>query len=275
MGGRAVYAGIDVGDKSYFLARERESAKTKRTIYATTIPSGDLVVRGQSLFHQLGVSCLFIDQRPEADIARSLALALNGLNEMLVWPKVDDIKDSYFSLAGGLVWDGPSKMFRGLKCAVVRFDKKQIGAGIEHAFDVFEEGGHTKFVPLIKCNRQDSIDRVVRELLTPSEGVVEYFDGKPRELPSMLLPRRSNKIVDMLEAHLITGSEREKLPDNTKGDYVDQCANHFLLADAYSALAEGEGLGSRPLATLPFIPIQINDRFAQGRADRAERSILG
>jgi len=49
----------------------------------------------------------------------------------------------------------------------------------------------------------------------------------------------------MLETHIITGSEREIMPDGNKGDYVDKCANHFLLADAYSALAESEGLGSR------------------------------
>jgi len=44
-------------------------------------------------------------------------------------------------------------------------------------------------------------------------------------------------ILDTVEAHLITGSEREKETDGSLGDYVDGCESHFLLADAYSALA--------------------------------------
>lgn len=48
----------------------------------------------------------------------------------------------------------------------------------------------------------------------------------------------------LIEAHLVTGSERAKEKDGTLGDYVDQCANHLLLADGYSALAENEVLGS-------------------------------
>lgn len=271
--GRPVFAGIDVGDKSYFFARERESAKLKRAIYVATISSGDLVARAQSLVDQLGVSCLFIDQRPEADLSRSLALALNGLNAIAKWPDDPDPAKSY--VLGGLSWNGDKGRWFGLRCAVVRFDKKQIGAGIEHGLDIFEEGGQTKFVPLIRCNRQDSIDRVVREFLTPAEGVSEYFDGRPRELPSMLLPRRNNKIVETLEAHLITGSEREKLADGTKGDYVDQCANHFLLADAYSALAEGEGINSKPIPAGRFVPLLTGGKIGHILQERRERRILG
>ena len=40
-------------------------------------------------------------------------------------------------------------------------------------------------------------------------------------------------IVETLEAHLVTGSEKDD-----KGEFVDGCENHLLLADGYSALAE-------------------------------------
>jgi hypothetical protein len=243
--GRAVYAGIDVGDKSFFIAKERESGMRKRVIYATTFPSADIVSRGVALFHSIGITCLFIDQRPEASKARSLALALNGLADLTEWPAVPDPiygEDVHLSLPGGLTWDGRKGIWKKLRCAVVRFDKKQEGAGIEHAFDQFDEGGLKKFVPLIKCNRQDSIDRVVRELLTPDEGVTEHFDGVMRVEPATLLPRRGVAIIDEVAAHFITGSERERKDNGDIGDYVDGCTNHFLLADAYSALAEGEGM---------------------------------
>ena len=126
----------------------------------------------------------------------------------------------------------------------------------------FDEGGTTKFVPLINVNRYETIDRAVRELLTPAESVVEVVEGVIREEPALLLPgcassyagaspggAARNPIPGLIEAHLVTGSERAKEKDGTLGDYVDQCANHLLLADAYSALAEleaGERVQPRP-----------------------------
>jgi hypothetical protein len=274
--GRPVYGGIDVGDKSYFIAKERESAKRKRIIYAATMPSADIVTRGVSLFHAIGLSCLFIDQRPEASKARSLALALNGLADLRAWPAIPEGPEAYLRLPGGLIWNGRKQRWENLRCAVVRFDKKQEGAGIEHAFDEFDEGGLKKFVPLIKCNRQDSIDRVVRELLTPDEGVVEHFDGIARQEPMTLLPRRSTApIIDEVCAHFITGSERERKEGKTEiGDYVDGCANHFLLADAYSALAEGENLNGVGTPPGKFMPMHRSNRFARGMAERRDRRVI-
>jgi hypothetical protein len=95
------------------------------------------------------------------------------------------------------------------------------------------------------------MDRVVREFLTPAEGVVEMVAappslqssgaaGKVRETPAMLLPRMVSgrpPVLDLVEAHLLAGSERMKEADGSLGDYVDGCENHFLLANGYSALA--------------------------------------
>ena len=58
--------------------------------------------------------------------------------------------------------------------------------------------------------------------------------------PVMLLPQRvagSPKILEDLDSHLIIGSARDEV-DGEKGDYVDKCDNHLLLANAYSGLAE-------------------------------------
>ncbi len=243
--GRPRFGGLDIGDKSWFAVRECESDRRKRLIYAASIPSSDVVARAASLFRSLGLQCLLIDQRPEPNISRSVALELNGLNAVEHWPEVPALtdQDAYITFPGGLVWDGKKGRWINLKCAVVNFSRTKLGSGVVHGFDQFPMGGHKKFVPLITCNRQETIDVAVRELLTPAEGVVDYLGGVPREEPLMLLPRPGlHPIVETLVAHLITGSEREKKEGGEMGNYVDECANHLLLADAYSALAEGEVL---------------------------------
>jgi hypothetical protein len=248
--GAFAVAGLDMGDRCWFLSREVESAAVKRLLWVEQIPSANVVARAASLFDLLKLSALFIDQRPLVNESRTLALILNGLNELTKWPAVPEDKDAWMSLPGGLTWDARNQKWIGLKCAVVRFDKKKIGAGIRQGFDVFEDGGQTKFVPLIDCNRFETIDRVVREFLTPKENVVEVVGGAVRQNPAMRLPRivpGSPKVLEILDAHLITGSEREKEDDGTVGDYVDQAENHFLLANGYSGLAELIAARSKPV----------------------------
>lgn len=267
--GRAVYGGLDTGDRCWFLTREVESAERKRVIFAAGIPAGDMVTRGISLFHQLGMTCLFIDQRPLVSQARALALELNGLNAITHWPAPPE-GNTFTTLDSGLTWDGNSGRWGNLKCAVVRFDKKSIGAGIEQGVDVFEEDGQTKFVPLIRCNRYETIDRVVREFLTPAESVVEIVNGLVREMPAMLLPRMTTPVAQTLEEHIVTGSERVKEKDGSPGDYVDGVANHLLLADGYSALAEIVAGRSPTNTTQKMIPFSKLSRW-----NRNDRCCLG
>ena len=261
--GRVVYAGVDVGDKSWFIARERESQHRKRIIFATSMASSDLASRCASLFRSMGITCLFVDQRPEAVQARTLALDLNGLAALKEWPKLPDplTGPGVHMRVGdqGLAWDGEKGQWKNLRCAVVRFDKKQQGGGIEHAFDEFDRDDKKMFVPLIKCNRQDSIDRVVRELLTNQEGEIDYIDNAIRTEPVTLLPRKGNDAVETMTQHFITGSERARQDKNNElGDYVDGCANHFLLANAYSALAEGEAIHG-VAAPFFFEPVEVKN----------------
>ena len=249
------FGGLDMGDRCWFIAREcvpqgQSGQPYNRLLAVEKISAGDVVGRAQLLFQRTGISALFVDERPLVNESRTLALALNGLQMIEHWPKVDFAnKESYVTLPGGLVWDGRNQKWRGLKCAVVRFTKNKLGAGIEHIAVEFEENGQKKFVPGIACNRYETIDRAVREFLTPTEGVVEIINGKVRENPAMLLPRQltgSSPILATVDSHLIVGSEREKEEDGTLGEYVDGCENHLLLADGYSSLAQVVCAGSQP-----------------------------
>jgi hypothetical protein len=234
------FGGLDMGDRCWLFARENDGHHN-RLLAAERMSAGDVVARAQSLFHRLGLSALFIDERPLVNESRTIAMALNGLLDLAYWPKITNEKEAYITLPGGLTWDGRNSRWLNLKCAVVRFTKNKLGAGIEQSIVFFDEGGQTKFVPCIACNRFETIDRVVREFLTPAEGVVEVLGGKVRETPAMLLPRQNPgcpPILSTVDAHLITGSEREKAADGTMGEYVDACENHLLLADGYSKLAQ-------------------------------------
>jgi hypothetical protein len=242
-----LYAGLDIGDRCWMITRAVGPDEHKRIIRADKIASGDVVSRVKSLVSANKISCLFIDERPLVNEARTLALALNEL-EGVDFPKVDwDSKDCHVSFAGdrGLTWDGRNQKWLNLRCAVVRFTKTKLGAGVSQSHVEFEEGGRTKVVPLIECNRFETIDRAVREFLTPAENVIEVVSDRTgnhvRQTPAVLLPKRTPgapAILETLDAHLLAGSQREKDKSGELGDYLDGIENHLLLADGYSALAE-------------------------------------
>lgn len=277
-------AGLDTGGRCWLATREIHSPSEKRLVRVDKIALGDMVARTQLLWAQLGLSALFIDENPAVDEARTLALIFNGLDTLRDFPRLDfKSKDSYFSLPNGLTWDGRNQVWRALRCAVVRFSKRQLGMGIEHSAVEFTEAGQTKFVPLIACNRFETIDRVVKEFLTPAENVLEVVEhqGKRivRQEPSMRLPRRvagSPGILETLDEHLLTGSQRAKEEKTGElGDYVDKCENHFLLANAYGGLAEGVATGNQNQFKAGSIHVFENSRRSQIVAGRRERSVQG
>ncbi len=249
--GQPRFAGLDTGDRCFFTVRETASPADKRLVYAAQVAVGDVVAKVSRLCAAHGVQTLFIDERPAVSEARTLALILNGLTEIgTAWPRVNwKDKTTYVALPGGLTWDGANQKWLNLRCAVVRFSKNQLGAGIEQSGAEFEENGQTKFVPLIACNRFESIDRVVREFLTPTENVVEVIKvegrNQVRQLPAMRLPLRTPGapgILEVVEQHFLAGSQRAKDEKTAEiGDYLDGIENHFLLANAYSGLAETIG----------------------------------
>jgi hypothetical protein len=245
------FAGLDTGDRCWYVCREVAGPPDKRLVTAAQIAVGDLVGRVVTQFQADAAAVLFIDERPAVSEARTIALALNGLTDCDTWPAVDwRDRSSYIALPGGLTWDGRQQRWLNLRCAVVRFTKNQLGAGIEQGAAEFVENGRTKFVPMIACNRFETIDRVVREFLTPKENVLESVEtesGKReiRQLPAMRLPLQrpgAPVILEAVASHFLAGSQRVKDEKTGQlGEYVDGIDNHFLLANGYSALAETIG----------------------------------
>jgi hypothetical protein len=262
--GTAGYGGLDTGNTCWFVAREVTSDVEKRIVHAEDIPLANVVRRAETLFHKMGLTALFIDARPAVNEARMLTYLLNGVNN-IKWPVVKDPEKARIILPGGLEWNGEKGEWVNLRCAVVEFTKSA-GAGITQKLGQEQADGVTKFFPIIQCSRFDSIDRVITEFLTPEENIYRMHDGKIYDEPVMLLPRRvdgSPKILETLERHLITGSAREE-KDGEKGDYVDKCDNHLLLANAYSGIAE-----HLVQAMVPSAPVEFETMG--GSEDRGRR----
>jgi hypothetical protein len=245
--GCASYAGVDTGNRCWFFAREVEDDFTKRALWAEQIPLGDVVRRVVSLARTLDVGCLMVDAHPHVDQARSITYALNGL-EGIKWPVVENPEKERIEFPGGLVWDGPNNRWENLRAAVVQFTVKP-GGGTVQRIGTDEQDGVKRLYPILQVSRFDLLNRVVNEFLTPKEQVNRVnADGEVVEHPVMRLPQKvagSPAIVETLDAHLITGSDKDD-----KGDFVDECENHLLLADGYSALAELIGGAKRePVGT--------------------------
>lgn len=245
------FAGLDTGNRCWFVSRDVFGEERKRINWAEQIPLSQMVARTEALFHKLGISCLAIDANPAVDEARTLCYKLNGLEGIDWLPFNGKPPEARLQFPGGLVWDGANKRWEGLRCFVVEFAVKQ-GGGIVHKLGIAPQGGFNQFYPVIQCNRFESINRVVNEFLTPAENVIRVVNGKLLEEPVMRLPRReagSPPIVETLDAHLITGSKRAAKDGGEALDYVDGCENHLLLGDAYSGLAEmvgGHGVVAKP-----------------------------
>lgn len=234
------FAGMDTGNRCWFVARDVFGEDRKRIAWAEQVPLSQMVARAEVLFHKLGITCLSIDANPAVDEARTLCYKLNGLEGIDWLPYNGKAPEARLQFPGGLVWDGANKRWEGLRCFVVEFAVKQ-GGGIIHKLGIDPQGGFNRFYPVIQCNRFESINRVVNEFLTPAENVIRVVDGNLLEEPVMRLPRRevgSPPIIETLDAHLITGSKRAAKNGGEAMDYVDGCENHLLLANAYSGLSE-------------------------------------
>ena len=253
------YAGVDTGNRCWFFAREVESEFIKRTLWAEQIPLGDLVSRAVNLARTLNVGCLMVDAHPAVDQARSITYALNQC-EGIKWPVVADPDKSRIEFPNGLVWDGPNNRWENLRAAVVQFTVKQ-GGGTLQKLGVDEQDGVKRYYPIIQCNRFDLVNRAVNEFLGPKEQVTRVSNGVVVDEPVMRMCQRvpgSPAIVETLEAHLVTGSEK-----TDKGDFVDECENHLLLADGYSALAELLGAAVIQKAALALQTLPMKRRSAR------------
>jgi hypothetical protein len=220
--------------------RKRDARATgfpvKRLTWLEQLSAERVRERVPQVFALMGVSALFVDAGPLRDLARDLCFLLNGL--MNFRPSaISNPERAVIRFPNGLTWDGANQRWSGLRCAAVEFTLKE-GKGVVHKLGITQDG---LFYPVIACNRDETIERVVNELLTASENVIEVVDGKMRTTPTIRLPARgvaTPKIIETFDAHIISGSRRERDEHGHAEHFVDGCENHFLLSNAYSALAE-------------------------------------
>lgn len=272
--GAAVYAGLDTGDRCWFVARAVLGPARKRLLWAEQISAERVRARVPQLCATLGVAALFVDAGPLRDLARDLALQLNGLAGAAA-QRVDDPQRAYLALTPAVAWDGPAGRWRGLKAACVEFSLRD-GQGVRHKLGQTQDGA---FYPLIAADREETIQRIVNELLTAAEGVVEVLDGKLRTEPSFRLPSSvpgAPAVVETYLAHLLSGSRKERTADGKSERFVDGIENHFLLATAYAGLAEAVCDPARSAVAPPPLPRAFADsRSGRVLAARRERSVVG
>ncbi len=209
---RVRYAGLDMGDRCWFVALEMEWPEdlllsraefAVRLVWAEMISAERVRERVPELCRALGVKILCVDAGPLRDLSRDLC----------------------FTLGAGSAqrWDEAAAMWRYLRAATVEFTLRE-GQGIRQKTGVTQDGAQ---YPLVACNREETIARVIADLQHP---------GGPR----FLLPERTAQMPPILatyEQHLLAGSRQERSGDGKSLHYVDKCENHFLLATAYAALA--------------------------------------
>jgi hypothetical protein len=291
------FGGLDMGDQCWFVAREVEEKAPHqvRLLWIEPIAAERVRSRVPELFRQLGLSVLCVDAGPLRDLSRDLAFLLNDLDENSVPSSTDPALNISFSgsrhtpgsgavsevaaavPSGGaaLQWHASSEKWRGLRCAPVEFTQRE-GQGLRHKL-ARTQGG--RLYPLIAANRDETIQRVITELLPPSETrprLRELPDGTAELLSQQrfLLPTATEStraVLELYERHLLAGARQERTPDGRTLRYLDKCENHFLLATAYAALAESLLPSRSEIAVLPAIRPLPSPRGAQ----RRQRSVIG
>ena len=289
------YGGLDMGDQCWFVARaiETKAPHTARLLWIEPIAAERVRSRVPELFRLLNLRALCVDAGPLRDLSRDLAFLLNGLDEESVPSSTDPSRDIYFSRgredgtykADGtdeagwekpLQWHAASQKWRNVRCAPVEFTQRE-GQGLRHRLARTQEG---RLYPLLAAHRDESIQRVIQELLPPNETrprLLELADGTAQSVSTsrFLLPtatEESRAVLDLYERHLLSGARQERTSDGRSLRYVDRCENHFLLATAYAALAEL--LAPMQTEASPVVPIFRSLPLARGRS-RQERSVIG
>ena len=258
--GRVRFAGLDTGDRCWFHCREFDPATgRKATIWVEQIAAESVRARVPALFATMGVACLFVDAGPLRDLARDLCLMLNGIPADLPQAAHLDPKGSISFANGKLRWSGERAIWTGLRCAAVEFTGKP-GSGIIQQIRLTP--GNNTVYPVIACNRDETIDLAVQELLTAAEGVAQVgADGKLRTEPLWLLPADlpgAPAIVRTLHDHLLSGCRKEPDATGREEHYVDKCENHLLLAGTYARLAEAVAGDLRMRRRKTFLPREFS-----------------
>jgi hypothetical protein len=259
------YGGLDMGDQCWFVAREvdAKAPHQARLLWAEPIAAERVRTRVPELFRELGLSVLCVDAGPLRDLSRDLVFMLNGLDEETVASSGDPARNIYFSRRGGTAvkpdgaggavkaetfpdWHAASERWRNVRCAAVEFTQRE-GQGLRHKVARTQDG---RIYPLLAAHRDETIERVVQELLPPdgahprllerADGIAVQISSQRFVLPTATGPTcdQTRATLDLYERHLLAGARQERSSDGRTLRYLDKCENHFLLATAYAALAE-------------------------------------
>ena len=244
------YGGLDMGDQCWFVARavDAKPPHLVRLLWIEPIAAERVRARVPELFRELRLTALCVDAGPLRDLSRDLVFLLNGMEEggrkkeEGRSERQADGGPSTFTLHPSAFWDERKERWRNVRCMAVEFTQRE-GQGLRHKFARTQEG---RTYPLLAANRDETIERVVQELLPPGVGdprLIENRDGTAAAIPTQrfFLPKPADEtrsVLEVYERHLLAGARRERSPDGKTLRYIDKCENHFLLATAYAALAE-------------------------------------
>jgi hypothetical protein len=226
------YAGLDLGDQCWFVARAVDSKAPHdvRLLWVEPMAAERVRSRVPELFRELNLRALCVDAGPLRDLARDLVFQLNRT----------DGTDRTNRTDGTVRWNEAAQKWRSVRAMAVEFTQRE-GAGLRHKLGLTQEG---RAYPLLAAHRDETIERVVQELLPPGVGdrrLIENPDGTAASAPTQRfsLPAKTEatrEVLDLYERHLLAGARQER--DGKARRYLDKCENHFLLATAYAALAE-------------------------------------
>jgi hypothetical protein len=261
------YGGLDLGDQCWFVARavDLKPPYNVRLLWAEPIAAERVRARVPELFRALDLRAMCLDAGPLRDLSRDLVFELNRLVALSVVAGATD--------AGRhCTWHEPTQKWRHVRAMAVEFTQRE-GAGLRHKFAQTQEG---RAYPLLAANRDETIERVVQELLPPGVGdprLVEHPDGTAAAAPTQrfFLPAKTEAtrdVLDLYERHLLAGARTER--EGKVRRYLDKCENHFLLATAYAALAE---LIAPPGGEPPGPVVPMFQRVAPRASE--ERSLIG
>ncbi len=296
------YGGLDLGDQCWFVVRavDAKAPHNVRLLWIEPIAAERVRARVPELFHELGLRALCVDAGPLRDLARDLVFELNGLlaggpgyllpgsarSSGTTGSHRENALSTVASCSlrepgqqvvratgsGRTSWHEPTQKWRYVRAMAVEFTQRE-GGGLRHKYAQTQEG---RAYPLLAANRDETIDRVVQELLPPGVGdprLIENADGTAAAVPTQrfFLPAKTEAtrdVLDVYERHLLAGARTEREGKTLR--YLDKCENHFLLATAYAALAEliAPPGGDPPAPVVPmFRPVP--------RRDPQERSLIG
>lgn len=265
-------AGMDMGPRSWLWIDNVRSPFVTALAWAEMVPSGTAYQRIVEIYAAGAFSCIFLDAGGEPDLTKRIVLALNGLEQYQppAVPQQELRGMTLSNIGAGVTWNGERGTWSKIRAAAVEFSLREAG-GVQQALGFTQDG---RIYPLIKCNRAESIQAAVNDLLTPSEGVLQQVDGGDGKTILRLLPRQrlpesclgAGVTNSVLDTHL-QNVRKETAAGVSGADWVDGVENHLGLAKVYARLAALVTGGTRRNERFEYEPVRDRAPGATGRRE--------